>query len=117
MDLTKANKKILDFQQLITEKKKRDYKGKLKVGIDLGTANIVVAVLDENNQAVAGASQSASVVRDGLVVDYVEAVRIVRQLKEDVEGILGEEITQAATALPPGTLGVSLFERTDRLRM
>ncbi|NLM04729.1 MAG: ethanolamine utilization protein EutJ [Clostridiales bacterium] len=105
MDLTSANKKIIDFQQLITEKKKKDYKGNLKVGIDLGTANIVVAVLDENNQAVAGASQSASVVRDGLVVDYVEAVRIVQNLKQQVETILGEEIIKAATALPPGTLG------------
>lgn len=105
MDLAKANKTILEFQQLITKKSKKDYTGNLKVGVDLGTANVVLAVLDQDNQPVAGASQSASVVRDGLVVDYVEAVRIVRRLKEEVENILGMEITEAATALPPGTEG------------
>lgn len=105
MDLTKANKKIVEFQQLIVEKRKKDYKGNLKVGVDLGTANVVLAVLDEDNQPVAGASQSASVVKDGLVVDYVEAVKIVRHLKQQVEGIIGKEILNAATALPPGTMG------------
>ena len=34
-----------------------------------------------------------------------QAVRIVQNLKQQVETILGEEIIKAATALPPGTLG------------
>lgn len=54
-------------------------------GVDLGTACIVLAVLDENRNPVAGAYRYADVVRDGMVVDYIGAVRIVRELKEELE--------------------------------
>jgi ethanolamine utilization protein EutJ len=47
----------------------------------------------------------ASVVRDGLVVDYSGAVQIVRKLKEEMEQLLGVTLTKAAGAIPPGTLG------------
>ena len=54
-------------------------------GVDLGTACIVLAVLDENYKPVAGAYRYADVVRDGMVVDYLGAVRIVRELKKEIE--------------------------------
>ena len=54
-------------------------------GVDLGTACVVLAVLDENYNPVAGAYRYADVVRDGMVVDYIGAVRIVRELKEEIE--------------------------------
>ena len=38
------------------------------VGVDLGTACVVVVVLDETYRPVAGAYQYADVVRDGMVV-------------------------------------------------
>ena len=72
-------------------------------GIDLGTAYIVLAVLDENYQPVAGAYRFASVVKDGMVVDYIGAIRIVRELKQELEQKLGTELIYAAAALPPGT--------------
>ena len=72
-------------------------------GVDLGTACVVVAVLDENKQPVAGAYRYADVVRDGMVVDYIGAVQIVRELKERVEEQLGTELYYAAAAIPPGT--------------
>ena len=50
-------------------------------GVDLGTACVVLAVLDENYRPVAGAYRYADVVRDGMVVDYIGAVKIVRELK------------------------------------
>lgn len=80
-------------------------KGPFKVGVDLGTANIVLIVFDEQNKPVAGASYPASVVKDGLVVDYVGAVRIVTALKKQVENLLQVRLTHAATAVPPGTVG------------
>ena len=46
--------------------------------MDLGTACVVLAVLDENYKPVAGAYRYADVVRDGMVVDYIGAVNIVR---------------------------------------
>ena len=72
-------------------------------GVDLGTACVVVAVLDENKRPVAGAYRYADVVRDGMVVDYIGAVQIVRELKEKVEEDLDTELIYAAGAIPPGT--------------
>jgi len=72
-------------------------------GVDLGTAYIVLAVLDENYQPVAGAYRFASVVKDGMVVDYIGAIRIVKELKHELEEKLGTELIYAAAALPPGT--------------
>lgn len=72
-------------------------------GVDLGTACVVVAVLDENYRPVAGAYRYADVVRDGMVVDYIGAVHIVRELKQELEKKLGVELLFAAAAIPPGT--------------
>lgn len=78
---------------------------KLKTGVDLGTANICIAVLDENDRPVTGEIFPASVVKDGLVLDYAGAVRIVRELKGRIESRLGVPIRKAAAAIPPGTVG------------
>jgi len=72
-------------------------------GVDLGTACVVLAVLDEDYKPVAGAYRYADVVRDGMVVDYIGAVNIVRQLKQEIEEKLGTELLYAAAAIPPGT--------------
>lgn len=104
MDLTRANQHINEFARLIREKTFNPYDGDLKVGVDLGTANIVLSVVDEKENPVAGASYPASVVKDGIVVDYVGAVGIVNQLKSQVESIIGKSLTRAATAIPPGIL-------------
>ena len=63
----------------------------------------VVAVLDENFCPVAGEYRYASVVKDGMIVDYLGAIRIVREMKENLEKKLGTELRYAAAALPPGT--------------
>lgn len=73
------------------------------VGVDLGTACVVVAVLDENKRPVAGRYQYADVVRDGMVVDYIGAVRLVRDMKSQIEEELDTELLYAAAAIPPGT--------------
>jgi ethanolamine utilization protein EutJ len=78
------------------------YFGKLHVGVDLGTAYTVLVVLDENYQPIAGTYQFAQVVRDGLVVDFVGAVELLRQMKARVEQKLGFELTSAASSYPPG---------------
>lgn len=72
-------------------------------GVDLGTASVVLAVLDENYNPVAGAYRYADVVKDGMVVDYIGAVRIVRELKEQLEKQLSTELVYASAAIPPGT--------------
>lgn len=78
------------------------YRGPVHVGVDLGTAYTVLIVLDENNQPLAGAYQFAQVVRDGLVVDYMGAIALLKKLKAQVEDRLGFELVSAASGYPPG---------------
>ena len=77
--------------------------GKLKTGLDLGTAYIVLVVLDENNQPVACEKQAASVLRDGVVVDFSGARTIVQKLKDKLEQRIDRELTECAIAMPAGT--------------
>jgi ethanolamine utilization protein EutJ len=78
------------------------YRGPVQVGVDLGTAYTVLAVLDTDQQPLAGTYQFAQVVRDGLVVDFVGAVELLKHLKERVERRLGFELVSAASSYPPG---------------
>lgn len=79
------------------------YGGKIYVGVDLGTAYIVLVALGENTEILATEMVYAEVVRDGLVVDYMKACQIVKTLKEKLEKRLGTELDEAAIAVPPGT--------------
>jgi ethanolamine utilization protein EutJ len=72
------------------------------VGVDLGTAYTVLIVLDKNYQPIAGTYQFAEIVRDGLVVDFVGAVDLLRRMKSQVEENLGFMLKTASTGYPPG---------------
>ncbi|MBV7271316.1 ethanolamine utilization protein EutJ [Clostridium sp. PL3] len=97
-----CNSIVKEFEETIKNPKKPSGK-KLLTGVDLGTAFIVLAVMDENMVPIAGAYRYATVVKDGLVVDYMGAIKIVKELKAEVEEKLGCELIYAATAIPPGT--------------
>jgi ethanolamine utilization protein EutJ len=75
---------------------------RVHVGVDLGTAYTVLAVLDEQMQPLAGEYRFAQIVRDGLVVDFHGAISLLSELKRNVEAQLGFELTTAATSYPPG---------------
>lgn len=74
----------------------------VQVGVDLGTAFTVIAVLDADRQPLAGAYRFAQVVRDGLVVDFQGAISLLTELKMEVEAGLGFSLTSAASTYPPG---------------
>lgn len=74
----------------------------LRVGVDLGTAYTVVVVVDEDGMPCAGEYRFAQVVRDGVVVDFVGAVELVKRIKANLEIRLGVEIVSAAGSFPPG---------------
>lgn len=97
-----CNQLIAEFEAVIHEPKQH-VSPVYYTGVDLGTSCIVLAVLDERRQPVAGAYRYASVVKDGMVVDYIGAITIVRELKEQLETKLGVELQYCAAALPPGT--------------
>jgi ethanolamine utilization protein EutJ len=75
---------------------------KVHVGVDLGTAYTVLVVLDEQYKPIAGEYQFAQVTRDGLVVDFVGAVDLLKSMKSRVEKRLGFELTSGASGYPPG---------------
>ncbi len=75
---------------------------KFRASVDLGTAYLVLTVLDETGWPIAGEWQFAEVVRDGLVVDYIGAVDLVRGMKTRLEQRLGNPILHAASGYPPG---------------
>lgn len=78
------------------------YRRPAHVGVDLGTAYTVLVVLDDSYTPIAGDYRFAEVVRDGLVVDFVGAVALLKRMKERIESRLGFELTSAASAYPPG---------------
>ena len=72
-------------------------------GVDLGTASIIIAALNEAGEPVACEMQPCQVARDGLVVDYMGAIEITRSLVEKLEKRLGQPLKNTAIAVPPGT--------------
>lgn len=101
--LQDANQLIKRFAASITNPVPVKRGANLFTGVDLGTAYIVLAVVDQEGEPVTGAMRYAEVVKDGLLVDYVGALEIVRELKTEIEGKLGTELVNAGTAYPPGT--------------
>lgn len=88
--------------------------GPLYAGIDLGTADVVLMVLNASGEPVATFLEWDEVVRDGIVVDFIGAVDIVARLLEKAAKRFNREISQAATSYPPGTdprLSTNILER------
>ena len=103
MDFAAVNRQIDELESRIGTPLELSPGEQLFVGVDLGTAYIVVVVVNAEREPVACALEFAQVVRDGLVVDYTGATRIVRKLVQQLEERLGRELTVAAIAVPPGT--------------
>lgn len=79
--------------------------GPYRVGIDLGTSSIVIAVVDEAGNPAFGAFAYNEAIKDGLVVNFLDSVAIVKRLKAEAEEYLGVALIYAAAAVPPGTIG------------
>jgi ethanolamine utilization protein EutJ len=88
---------------VLNDDRSRVHRGAFKVGVDLGTADIQTIVLDAQNQPLACFMDWADVVRDGVVVDYHGACRIVKDQLQRASKCLGITIEQATTSFPPGT--------------
>lgn len=100
------NEQLADYlaqaNRAITSPLPDNYRGKVHVGVDLGTAYTVLFVLDEDYKPIIGTYEYAEVVRDGVVVDFSGATALLRRLKNRVEEKLGFGLSSAATAYPPG---------------
>ena len=100
-----ANRRIEDFESSFSLNRAKHPNGSLYTGVDLGTAYIVTAVVDQKGFPVAGAlTRSRSSIRDGLILDYVGAISILREQIAKIKSF-GFPIQRAAAAYPPGTAG------------
>jgi ethanolamine utilization protein EutJ len=77
--------------------------GALRLGIDLGTSDVVSMALDADNKPVAVFLEWADVARDGVVLNFYGAVDIIRRQLTALRDKLGVEFKAAATSYPPGT--------------
>ncbi len=77
--------------------------GELRLGIDLGTSDVVSMVVDAEDRPIGVQLEWADVVRDGIVWDYFGAVSIVRRQVAALEQQLGVRFGKANTSFPPGT--------------
>jgi ethanolamine utilization protein EutJ len=100
--LARAEKVILPSRAFSGHPKTLHADENLHVGVDLGTAYLVLVVLDERFQPLAGEYQFAQVVKDGLVVDFIGAIDRLKAMRSNVEKRLGFELKHAASGFPPG---------------
>ena len=103
MDFSAIDEQISALEACVKKTRPVKPDEQLYVGVDLGTAYIVIVVLNSAKKPVACAMQFAQVIKDGLVVDYIGASRIVQKLVAELEDRLGRKLTHAAIAVPPGT--------------
>jgi ethanolamine utilization protein EutJ len=98
----------LDVEQFLLDAAARlrspaeDITGDLRVGVDLGTATIVIAVVDSNDRPVYLDFRREQAIKDGVVVDFHAAAAATADLKEKAEAALGVRLPEAAAAFPPG---------------
>jgi len=98
-----VNVRLKKMEAVVNDVRPEKPPQKWHAGIDLGTANIVLTVTDADGEPVAAFMEWAEVVRDGVVVDYIGAVDIVRRLLQKASEKLGITIERAITSFPPGT--------------
>ncbi len=103
MKLELVNKRLQKIERLVNDATPVAAPDNWHVGIDLGTANIVVTVTDELGEPLAAFMEWAEVVRDGVVIDYIGAIDIVKKLVKQANQKLQIEITSAIASFPPGT--------------
>lgn len=100
-----TNKYIAAFEEALRLNGNRYSDQPLFAGVDLGTAYIVTAVVNSEGMPLAGVlTRSQSSIRDGLILDYVGAIALLRKQVEMLHSA-GFPIKVAAAAFPPGTIG------------
>ena len=77
--------------------------GRPVAGVDLGTADVVFLVLDGTGEPVCGFLEWSEVVRDGVVLDFLGARRILSRMVESAQEAVGQKIELCSTGFPPGT--------------
>jgi ethanolamine utilization protein EutJ len=101
-DRVSAATKFLNAAARRLRKPAANVTGDLRFGVDLGTATVVLTAVDGSGAPVYWDFLPCEAVRDGVVVNFGDAVAAVRRLKADAETRLSVAVTSAGTAYPPG---------------
>lgn len=105
-NLSRCNQILKSAYQLdLTPKEMEGSRENLRAGVDLGTSSIVFTVVDQDDKPIVCLTQEAQVIRDGLIVDFFGAVKIVKALKQEAESLIKQSIPSVAGAIPPQTIG------------
>ena len=75
----------------------------LYTGVDVGTFKTIAIVIDEAGNPRAACMRTTNVVRSGLIVDYVGALNIVKELMEELRRHCPLPLEKGATSYPPQT--------------
>ncbi|OPX41647.1 MAG: ethanolamine utilization protein EutJ [Thermoplasmata archaeon] len=100
--MIQAVKKV---KEMVNQPERWDFSGaeKLFAGVDIGTYKTIAIVVDEKGKPRAANMRRAEIVRSGLIVDYVGALRLVRELMEEIREHCSKPIEKGATSYPPQT--------------
>lgn len=101
--MKEVNRRLQRIEDIVNDDSPQKVSSKIHVGVDLGTADIMVLATDEHGEPLAAFMEWAEVVRDGIVLDYWGATQIVKRLVRRIEQKLSIRIQQAITSFPPGT--------------
>lgn len=102
-ELEQANALVSALAERMAPRPARLTASPVYVGVDVGTANVVSVAVDVDGNPLTGEITPARVVQEGMIVDYVGAVGIVRRQLDSLRERLGMALTRGASAIPPGT--------------
>ena len=96
---------IVKIHKMLNLSENWDFSGSeaLYAGVDIGTYKVCVIVVDEKGVPRASAMRPARVVKSGLIVDYVGALDIVREMMTEIRFHSHEPIEKGSTSYPPKT--------------
>ena len=99
------SQKLSAMGRLMNRPQEWDFRGaeELFAGVDVGTHSLVAVVVDEEGRPRAANMRLAEVVKSGLVMDYVGALEIVRELMSELRAASPLPIHKGATSYPPQT--------------
>lgn len=75
------------------------------LGVDIGTANVVTVAVDSAGNPLGAEIESARVTREGMIINYLEAVNIVGKQIRNLQEKLDHPLLYGASAFPPQTEG------------
>lgn len=101
--MIKSYENVEKFWHCIGSVEMETIPGEVFLGVDIGTANVVTVAVDENGTPVTGEITQARVTREGIIMDYIGAVSIVRDHVDKIRERLGLDLRYGVSAIPPLT--------------